>query len=43
MDCILNDKPVCVDAVEGARTVAACVAAVESARIGKPVKVAAVR
>lgn len=38
-DCILNDKPVPTNEVEGARTVLACLAAVESARIGRPVKI----
>lgn len=39
VDCILNDKPVPTDVYAGARTVATCVAAVESARTGRPVKV----
>jgi len=40
VDCILNDKPVVTDVYEGAKTVAACLAAVESARTGKTVRVA---
>jgi len=42
VDAILNDKPPVTDVYEGARTVAACVAAVESAKSGKPVKVEAI-
>lgn len=37
-DHILNDTPVEMTAVEGAKTVAACLAIVESSKIGKPVK-----
>lgn len=36
-DTILNDKPVAMDAVQGAKTIAACMAIVESAKTGKPV------
>ena len=36
-DCILNDKPVAMDARQGAKTIAACMAIVESAKCGKPV------
>ena len=36
-DAILNDKPVLTDAREGAKTVAVCLAIVESAKTGKPV------
>jgi len=39
LDCILNDKPVAADEREGAKTVATCLAAVESARTGNPVKI----
>jgi len=39
VDCILNDKPVETDVYEGARTVATCLAAVESARTGRTVRV----
>ncbi len=39
VDAILKDKPLKADAVEGAKTVAACIAAVESAKIGTKVKV----
>ena len=35
----INDTPVEPDAREGARTVATCIAAVESSRVGKPVRV----
>ena len=35
--CILNDETPAVDAREGARNVAACLAGVEAARTGKPV------
>jgi len=38
VDCILNDKDVSMDAVEGSKTVAACLGAVISARQGKKVK-----
>ena len=37
-DCILNDTPVITDAVEGANTVALCLAAVKSSAEGRPVK-----
>ncbi len=37
-DSILNDKPVVTDAREGAKTVAVCLAIVESAKTGVPVK-----
>ena len=33
-----NNKPVITDAREGAKTVAVCLAIVESAKTGKPVK-----
>jgi len=36
-ECILNDLPVVTDAVEGANTVALCLAAVRSSAEGKPV------
>ena len=36
-DAIINDKPVLTDAREGAKTVAVCLAIVESAKTGKPV------
>jgi len=36
---VINDTPVVPDAREGARTVATCLAAVESSRTGKPVRV----
>jgi len=36
VDCILKDKPVPTNEIEGARTVAACLAAARSAREGKP-------
>jgi predicted dehydrogenase len=39
VDCILNDKPVVTSVYEGAKTVATCVAAAQSARTGMPVKV----
>jgi predicted dehydrogenase len=39
VDAILNDKPVPTDVREGARTVATCRAAVESAASGQPVTV----
>jgi len=39
VQCILEDRAVPTDAVEGARTVAACIAATESARTGSPVPV----
>ncbi len=37
-DAILNNKPVMTDAREGAKTVAVCLAIVESAKTGMPVK-----
>ncbi len=37
-DAILNNKPVATDAREGAKTVAVCLAIVESAKTGVPVK-----
>ncbi len=37
-DAIINDKPVITDAREGAKTVAVCLAIVESAKTGKVVK-----
>jgi predicted dehydrogenase len=39
IDCVLGRKPLVMDAREGARTVAACLAAIESAKTGKAVKV----
>ena len=39
VDCILNDKPVRTTAVEGAKTVKASLAAVESSKTGLPVKI----
>lgn len=39
VDAILRGKPLKADVIEGAKTVAACVAAVESARTGNKVKV----
>jgi predicted dehydrogenase len=39
VDCVVNNKPVPMDARQGACTVAACLAAVESAASGKAVKV----
>ncbi len=39
VDCILNDKPVVTDVYEGAKTVATCLAAVESARSGRTVRI----
>ena len=37
-DAIINNKPVMTDAREGARTVAVCLAIVESAKTGMPVR-----
>lgn len=37
-DAILNDTPIVTDAREGAKTVAVCLAIVESSQTGKPVK-----
>ena len=39
IDCVLGRKPLVMTAREGAKTVASCLAAIESARTGKPVKV----
>ena len=39
VDCIINDKPVVTNVYEGAKTVATCIAAVESARTGGSVSV----
>lgn len=39
VNCILEDKLVVMDGREGARTVATCLAAIESTKTGKPVKV----
>ncbi|MFH0796759.1 MAG: Gfo/Idh/MocA family oxidoreductase [Candidatus Omnitrophota bacterium] len=39
VDCILNNQPVPTNELEGARTVIACLSAVESSRIGKPVRI----
>ncbi|MDH7569246.1 MAG: Gfo/Idh/MocA family oxidoreductase [Armatimonadota bacterium] len=39
VECILDGKPLATDGREGARTIAACRAAVESAATGKPVAV----
>ncbi|HNS31653.1 MAG TPA: Gfo/Idh/MocA family oxidoreductase [bacterium] len=39
VDCLLNNKPVPMDAAEGARTVVAALSAARSAREGKPVKI----
>lgn len=38
-DCILNDKPIKTTSLEGAKTVAAALAAVESSKTGMPVRV----
>lgn len=38
-DCIENDKTPNPDAVEGAKTIAVCLAAWESIKTGKPVRV----
>lgn len=43
VECVLNDRSVSVDVYEGARTVAACEAAVASAKTGKPVNVQQVK
>ncbi len=37
-DCLINDKPIVTNSVEGANTVALCTAIVESSKTGKPVK-----
>ena len=39
VDCIVNDKPIHTTAVEGAKTVKASLAAVESSKTGMPVKI----
>ena len=39
VDCVIQEKPVLTDVRQGARTVAACVAAVQSARSGQPVRI----
>ncbi len=39
VNCILEDKPVITDVREGARTVATCLTAIESAKTGRPIKV----
>lgn len=39
VDCILNDSPVPANEVEGAKTVATALAAVKSAKEGRPVKI----
>lgn len=39
VDAILNDRPLEMDGKEGARTIAAGIAAIESTRTGRPVKV----
>lgn len=39
IDCIVNDRPVVTGVMEGLKTVATCVALVESARTGRPVRV----
>ncbi len=39
LDCILNDKPIRTTAIEGAKTVKASLAAVESSKTGKPVQI----
>ena len=39
IDILINDKPVKTTGIEGASTVAACLAAVESSKVGGPVKV----
>ena len=38
-DCILNDKPVLVNEVEGAKCIATCAACWESIKTGRPAKV----
>lgn len=42
LDIIRNDRPVKMDVREGAKTVATCIAAVQSAATGRPVKLEAV-
>lgn len=39
VDCVLNDKPIRTTAVEGAKTVLASLAVVESTKTGKPVQI----
>ena len=39
VDCVLNDKPIQTTAIEGAKTVIASLAAVESTKTGMPVKI----
>lgn len=39
VDCIIHDKPVKTTALEGAKTVAASLAAVQAAKMGMPVKI----
>jgi len=39
VDCIRNDTQVVTDVIQGAKTVATCVAVVESSKTGKPVRV----
>ena len=39
VDCIVNDKPIHTTAIEGAKTVKASLAAVESSKTGMPVKI----
>jgi len=39
VDCIVNDQPVVTDVYQGAKTVATCVAAAESAKTGAPVRI----
>ena len=39
IDCIIKDKPVVMDAKEGTKTVAACIATINSVKEGKPLKV----
>lgn len=39
VDCILNDKPIPTNEVEGAKTVIACLVAVESSKKGTPLKI----
>ncbi len=39
VSCIIEDRPLIMDAKEGAKTVATCLAVIESTKSGKPVKV----
>lgn len=39
VDCILNDKPVLTNEIEGAKTVISCLSAVESAKTGRSVRI----